>query len=269
MQYLIDFLTSTGVIKTSKTIADQDINIGIPSMLLCVEMAIFAVMHLFAFPWREYDLSKAAYVNPVDAPGSGYSGAKPEYMGGAFGIKAWMDAFNPWDIIKASARGFRWLFVGRKHRHHDISYRTDSTVGDSPLEAPQTSIPGPNVTTSTVPSATELQQGRGRADTAGHYDDRAGLLSNAQGHGVSVHSPTPSPNRQSYDEVGGSMPYSPDAYSQPTHAVPMPMPPIGVGYNTDTEYHAAPAALSSSGVQGQGNPQGPDQWDHWAGARRD
>lgn len=278
---MIDFLTSAGVIVASKTIADQDIQIGIPSMLLCIEMAAFAIMHLFAFPWREYDLSKAAYMDPVTAPGSGYSGAKPEYKGGAFGLKAWMDAFNPWDIIKASARGFRWLFVGRKHRHHDISYRTDSMVGDSPLDAPQTSIPGPNVTTSTAPSATELQQGRGRADTAGHYDDRTGLLSDGQSHRLSVHSLSPSPSRPgSYearnDEVdvtmasGGRMPYSPDnafvnVHAPPPHAIPMPMP---AGYNADTEYHAAPSAPSNFVPQDQGNVHENGQWNHWAGATR-
>ena len=88
-------------------------------MLLCIEMAIFSVLHLWAFPWKEpYSLKNT---NPITAPGSGYSG-KPHYEGGPFGLKAYMDAGNPWDIIKSSARGFRWLFVGVKHRREDSSY---------------------------------------------------------------------------------------------------------------------------------------------------
>ncbi|KAG9715417.1 DUF300-domain-containing protein, partial [Aureobasidium melanogenum] len=55
---IISFLSSSnGPLQPTKKISYPDIKVGIPSMLLCVEMAIFAVMHLFAFPWREYDLS--------------------------------------------------------------------------------------------------------------------------------------------------------------------------------------------------------------------
>lgn len=259
-------------------------------------------MHLFAFPWREYDLSNPTYMDPTTAPGSGYSGAKPEYKGGALGIKAWMDAFNPWDIIKASARGFRWLFVGRRYRHHDVSYKTDSIggVSASPIDAPGTSIPGPNVTTQTMPSATELQ-GRGRSDTGEHFDDRARLLSHAQGVNLGVHqSPSPSPSRQgSYDEReealglvdrqdgagdvgmgragGGQMPFSAQGAYQhyppqprgvvPGSAVPMPAPG-GVPWDQDTEYRSATGGAGAGGA-GRGNGAGREEWDHWAGARRD
>ena len=82
-------------------------------------MAIFSVLHLFAFPWKTYSLKDT---DPINAPGSGYSG-KPHYEGGFLGLKAFMNAANPWDIFKASARGWRWLFVGVKHRREDSSYK--------------------------------------------------------------------------------------------------------------------------------------------------
>ncbi|KAG9617176.1 DUF300-domain-containing protein, partial [Aureobasidium melanogenum] len=95
---VISFLSSSnGPLQPTKKISYPDIKVGIPSMLLCVEMAIFAVMHLFAFPWREYDLSKTPYADPVTAPGSGFSGTAPKYHGGWMGIKAYGDTFNPWD----------------------------------------------------------------------------------------------------------------------------------------------------------------------------
>lgn len=259
-------------------------------MLLCIEMAIFAVMHLFAFPWREYDLSNMKYGDPVTAPGSGYSGAKPEYKGGKFGLKAWLDAFNLWDIIKASARGFRWLFVGRKHRHHDISYQSTEAGGPglpgSVLNGPQTSIPGPNVTSDTIPSATELQ-GRQRSDTVEqNFDDRVGLLSHAQESAIS---PLPSPGYDSEVDIGGGSGIG--GRVPPSAAFPEAAPyggryaaPLGTTEPTnpgiepwdmdmDTGYHAAPSALSSQQQQhlphgqGQSQGQGPE-WDHWAGARR-
>lgn len=88
-------------------------------MLLCIEMAIFSILHIFAFPWRStYSLSRTDAMN---APGLGFSG-KPKYKGGFLGLRAYADAFNVWDVIKASSRGFRWLFVGRKYRRQDSSY---------------------------------------------------------------------------------------------------------------------------------------------------
>jgi hypothetical protein len=79
-------------------------------MLLTIEMTIFAIMHHFAFPWKPYDIR-----NSPDP--------SARYQGGTLGWRALVDAFNPWDIIKASARGFRWLFVGVKQRETDISYK--------------------------------------------------------------------------------------------------------------------------------------------------
>ena len=38
-----------------------------------------------------------------------------------------MDAFNPWDLVKAIGRGFRWFAVGRRTREQDISYKSSTT----------------------------------------------------------------------------------------------------------------------------------------------
>ncbi|TIA62077.1 DUF300-domain-containing protein [Aureobasidium pullulans] len=284
---VISFLSSSsGPLQPTKKISYPDIQVGIPSMLLCVEMAIFAVMHLFAFPWREYDLSKMPYTDPVTAPGSGFSGTAPKYHGGWMGIKAYGDTFNPWDLIKATARGFRWLFVRRKHRHHDISYTTPK-IGVT-VDEPATSIPGPNVTTHTLPSATELEhQRRARADTVDDADT-AGLLSNAQHSGLSArpypYSPSHSPIRNgSFDDrsdhgeaegPGADMSLMGGARTQ----VPQPSafggsdaPRLGLNqWDNDTEYHSTtgPAHMGPyAGVDGHAESSA-NQWDHWAGASR-
>ncbi|KAL8724633.1 MAG: hypothetical protein Q9166_007843 [cf. Caloplaca sp. 2 TL-2023] len=119
---LISFLTSTGAIKSSKRFQDPDIRIGIPSLLLCIEMAIFSVFHLFAFPWQVYDIRRSAIVASESAPGF-LPDPKTAYLGGPFGAKALLDAFNPWDLIKAIGRGFKWFAIGRRHREQDISYQ--------------------------------------------------------------------------------------------------------------------------------------------------
>ena len=130
-------------------------------MLLCIEMSIFAVMHIFAFPWRPYSIKHAEAHTTTDT----------KYKGGPLGIVALGEAFNPWDIIKMTARGFRWLFVGVRHRHHDASYiprkgNEDSMGWDG-------SVP----TSAAGPSTMELQ-GRGRSETVSTVDDHAGLLAN-------------------------------------------------------------------------------------------
>lgn len=131
-----------------------DVKIGIPCLLLCIEMAIFSVLHLWAYPWREYDVNHSSTV--AAESGAGYMpDPRTAYYGGRFGIKAFAEAFNPWDIIKAVARGFRWMVVGRKVREQDISYQTqrlgtpmqDSVIGKAgkyqPLEDDEGELPVP------------------------------------------------------------------------------------------------------------------------------
>lgn len=179
---VISFLSSSnGPLKPTNTLAYQDIKIGIPSVLLCIEMAFFSVLHIFAYPWKPYSIKHMSN-DPLMASGMGFSGEMPKYQGGALGWRAIADAFNPWDIIKASARGFRWLFVGVRKRHLDVSYQPTKLGPDN-----NTSYTGPTFA-GTGETATELrttqQNRRGRAeDVRGDgaaFDDRAGLLSYSQ-----------------------------------------------------------------------------------------
>lgn len=115
---LISFLTSTGVMHTTAHVYNPDIRVGLPAMLLCIEMAIFSILHIFSFPWTPYVIGSAAYVKAY-----GHLKETPRYYGGPLGIKATIECFNPWDIIKAVGRSTRWLFAGRKRRFEDVSYQ--------------------------------------------------------------------------------------------------------------------------------------------------
>lgn len=97
-------------------------------MFLCIEMGIFSVLHLWAFSWKPYRINSA--VNASESV-PGYAPTKASYQGGFLGFWAIIEAFNVWDLFKAIGRGGRWLFVGRKHRMDDPSYKTgtNSTVG--------------------------------------------------------------------------------------------------------------------------------------------
>ena len=121
---VLSFLNGAGVLVASDRITQPDITIGIPALLIDIEMACFAVLHIFAYPIKEYKIG-------ASLPEAGTDPAldKSFYQGGPFGIKAYADAFNPWDIIKAIGRGFKWAFVGRRTRENDPSYQKhlDST----------------------------------------------------------------------------------------------------------------------------------------------
>ncbi|KAF2456494.1 organic solute transporter Ostalpha-domain-containing protein [Lineolata rhizophorae] len=137
---LVSFLVSSEAIKPSEKISMPDIKTGIPSFLVCVEMAGFAILHVVAFPWKPYVLPRLDSDDslPEPSPSIGTeSSNKPQlarntgtkYHGGPLGILALVDAFNIWDLVKASARGIRWLFCGVKSRKQDVSYQRQGGAG--------------------------------------------------------------------------------------------------------------------------------------------
>lgn len=101
-------------------------------------MAIFSVFHLWAFPWKVYAIGHSQIVVSESVPGY-LPDPNTAYKGGRSGIKALKDAFNPWDLIKAVGRGFKWFAVGRKAREQDISYK--NSVQGTGLEPVRTTHP--------------------------------------------------------------------------------------------------------------------------------
>ncbi|KAJ5833692.1 hypothetical protein N7474_002003 [Penicillium riverlandense] len=124
----IDLLVSAGAIKGTKRIQLPDLKYALPELLINIEMAFFGVLHLWAFSFRQYATNPAGEVSDY------YGNGKVSYEGGKFGVKALIDAMNPFDLIAAIGRGFRWLFVGRKNRKLDPSYRRPHETIDEPTE---------------------------------------------------------------------------------------------------------------------------------------
>lgn len=122
LQTMISFLYSSGVIKDSEKIQAPDWKVGLSNLLITIEMAIFSVLHLWAFAWKEYSIDHVHDDEVTDFYGNG----KVNYQGGPWGMKALLDALNPLDLLKAIGRSFRWLFVGRKKRTLDPSYQAPS-----------------------------------------------------------------------------------------------------------------------------------------------
>ena len=127
-------------------------------MLLCIEMALFSILHLFAYPWKPYDIRTSSMV--VRESGPGYP-PDPEtaYQGGVFGWRAYLDALNMFDLVRGVGRSARWLFVGRKHREDDISYKDyiDSSVRPKGLGKPSSYVRLDNDSEERFGSTTQLK----------------------------------------------------------------------------------------------------------------
>ncbi len=116
------------IVHANKVVAYPDIKVGIPALLLCVEMAAFAVLHLWAFPYKpytKYATTTRYYPSPDLQKGDNRAVVieLERSQGGYLGFAALWDALNIWDFIKAFGRGVRWLFCGIRRRKEDISYR--------------------------------------------------------------------------------------------------------------------------------------------------
>lgn len=197
--WIISLLTAEGgPLKATKQIAGPDLRIGIPSMLTCVEMAIFAILHLFAFPWKPYDLKTQS---PLDTTIDGYSAQPKSYAMGP--ARALLDAMNPWDIVKACGRGFRWLFYGARHRAKDSSYQTKlEPVATNPsYNGPTFAGNGEPVN---APAATKKHEGFGDSDTTGLLSDAqanpyvpqgSSSYDGAYGPGAAAYGSPPNPDR--------------------------------------------------------------------------
>ena len=246
---VISLLSSArvGVLKPTEHLAYSDIQIGIPSVLLCIEMALFACLHIFAYPWKPYSLKHNAKLSTMPT----YNGEVSKYSGGFLGWKAIMDSFNPWDVITASARGFRWLFVGVRKRHNDPSYMPANKLGDQ-----TTGYAGPAFA-ATGESATELQQSGSTGTYGSPEDDRSELLHGAQAP-ARTHAAHPS------EPMGLDMKPS-EWQDQDTGYHPGMGPPPGSSVPTGQDGAVHPTYRGQS-------PQPPHQgegWNVWGGVQRE
>ncbi|KAI9371242.1 organic solute transporter Ostalpha-domain-containing protein [Aspergillus egyptiacus] len=168
---LISFLYSSGVITASEKIAAPDLKVSLANLIISVEMALFAILHLWSFPWKPYTV-ESQNDEISDLNGNG----KRSYHGGRWGMGAIIDSLNPIDLIRAVGRSIRWLFVGRKKRTLDPSYQpSPQIIGlDQPGTVAQTIDTG-------YGGASAMITG-GVSDRYGRQPDEEGavLLSHAQ-----------------------------------------------------------------------------------------
>ncbi|KAI8633378.1 DUF300-domain-containing protein [Xylariaceae sp. FL1651] len=207
------------IVSPNAKLAYPDLKVGIPSLLLCIEMALFAILHLWSFPYAPYKEGSKTTYYPSPNPLIGIPPRENEHgpkMGGFAGLKAFGNALNLWDIVKAFGRGIRWLFVGVKHRHEDPSYQLKADTS-----YPMPSNPG-GKSTEHLPIANQFRRstfGLPGAPGEPMPEESAGLIANAQPNPASGHRRQGSPYQDStphpqayYENI------EPSASSHPTYA---------------------------------------------------
>src|SRR5271154_6659348 len=112
---LLSVLLNSGALRPSSYIQRPDLKVGLPMSILCLELSIVSVLHIFAYPAKLYRYrasndsyqlrntlqggTHAALVQPVpfasevDGPNIGDSAPKGFYKGAFLGIRALGDAF--------------------------------------------------------------------------------------------------------------------------------------------------------------------------------
>ena len=199
-------------------------------MLLCVEMALFALLHLFAYPWKPYDIRTSDMVLRESGPGYPPD-PKTAYKGGPFGWRAYFDALNMMDLVRGVGRSARWLFVRRKHREEDISYKDyiDTSVQPKGVRKSSNYVRLENESDDPYGSRTQLKPLNLQVES----NDAGTARFDEDAHGQ------PNPNSQTGDI--GTARFAANPYTQPS---PHSRTEYGVDPDaTDTGYHGA--SLSS------------------------
>lgn len=267
--------TSTlNIVHPNKVLAYPDIKVGIPALLLCVEMAAFALLHLWAFPYAPYkEHAPTVYYPSPDLDKGGSTAIENERepkSGGLVGLSAVFDAMNVWDIVKAFGRGVRWLFCGVRRRKEDISYRLgrNDAVGLGEVSTNELKSDGPSSYDAMRPSDTmamqqERQQQQFQPQQQIHpalrddypartrADESMGLMDHAQPNPAS----TPDSRTQSPARYNNFHPHTAHPYAQ--H--PRGTPPPAAAYRVHSPYDDDSYAYSNTSLpqHGQQRDEGP------------
>lgn len=108
-QILFTILRSTGAANPSARFSYNDINYGIPSILICGEMVVFAFFQFYAYSAKPYYADNQL------------AGKNVQYYGGPLGIKAFIAAANPVDIVQELVQMVKYIMPSRRTPKYDTA----------------------------------------------------------------------------------------------------------------------------------------------------
>ena len=97
-QLIFSYLKSSGDLHANNHLTFLDLSVGIPNLLVCGEMVIFAILFQFAYPVGPYLKSRNSLAS---------------YQGGFLGIKALLSAINVLDLLVGIVRAPAMMGRGR------------------------------------------------------------------------------------------------------------------------------------------------------------
>lgn len=125
-------LDDIGTLKPSDTLSYADIIIGLPTLIICLQVVPFAFMFYYAYsikPYTELRLNvkrtgdSQQYLAVVDSETG--SPHPKRYQGGPFGIHAWAALFNPGELFR-DIKSTRDMFRDSKTEKKETAMSPDS-----------------------------------------------------------------------------------------------------------------------------------------------
>ncbi|KAJ5984242.1 hypothetical protein N7481_006341 [Penicillium waksmanii] len=119
-QIIFTILHSTDALKPSDTLSYADTIIGLPTLLICLQMVPFAFLFYYAYSVKPYKTSNARvkhssdsqqYLAVVDSETGGHYIKR--YQGGPLGVFAWLALFNPVDFFRDIKSAFDMIHNAR------------------------------------------------------------------------------------------------------------------------------------------------------------
>lgn len=113
MQIIFTILRSTNALAESSTMTYADVHIGVPNMVICIQMVPFAVFFPFAYNVGPYIISRRDRIsdatNQHRANGRAEATGVHYYQGGFLGMRAFIQIFNPMEILRAIKFAFQMV----------------------------------------------------------------------------------------------------------------------------------------------------------------
>ncbi|KFA68108.1 hypothetical protein S40285_02538 [Stachybotrys chlorohalonatus IBT 40285] len=118
---------SDGALQPTDRISYPSLAAGLPNAILCFEMLVVSIIHIWAYPTKPYlvknvnaRMKQTSYLlselGPRTRPGfEHYTENSPVVsQGGRFGVLAFRDALNVTDIVRTIGLAVYWLFVAKR-----------------------------------------------------------------------------------------------------------------------------------------------------------
>ncbi|KAJ5168555.1 uncharacterized protein N7482_004149 [Penicillium canariense] len=113
-------LHSTNALKESSTLSYADVYIGIPTMIICIQMVPFAFFFHYAYTTTPYRVSNSRArsgtsqgYSAVDEAEAARTYKVRQYQGGPLGLYAWLAFFNVFEFVREITSTYRMLREGR------------------------------------------------------------------------------------------------------------------------------------------------------------